>query len=572
MTLSKKYRYFKALYFVVFALLLILFIGNIFLDTNTDEFHYLATTYRFYLGDAMLVDDWSPEQMNAVLLLPFFTLYHLIVGSNTGIVLYFRFLYLIMKVLVFFYCYRTLKINEPAKMAGLMLYFCFTPYNVNTLSYNTIPISMFMLIFTIVLKEKQSAWDHLFTGIFLAIAVLSNPFCLLLYIAYVLIVIITNIVRKFKAQKNSLDITLHFRSLGLITLGAALVALVFAIYIFSNTNLTEILRTLPHIIAEPDHDTTILEKIQKYPMYEWNTYKPIMRWSLFVLILTIFDRKREKHRYFLFALLFIGYFFGYKKVYLGYKDGYFYLLVNMIMFLWVYIGLMTMIIFKKLDKYFLVTWCGGMIFAFCAYLSTNTVFYATTAAASVLAVFTIMRTIDYAILMFHDTDETSHYKVQKGCSVIISGICICFIGLILYGRLFGFWEEAVLSDMTAYNSYGPTAGLYTSQEKWDEMNNTYHTLDSLEIDSSDTYFCGNAVYAYTYMYLDSQYGTPGTPFFHLDYKRLNRYYDTFPERFPTVIFYGEYTNKDLKSSFIKELKTLGYTIEANEKTLTAIAP
>ena len=224
MTLSKKYRYFKALYFVVFALLLILFIGNIFLDTNTDEFHYLATTYRFYLGDAMLVDDWSPEQMNAVLLLPFFTLYHLIVGSNTGIVLYFRFLYLI--------------------------YFCFTPYNVNTLSYNTIPISMFMLIFTIVLKENQSAWDHLFTGIFLAIAVLSNPFCLLLYIAYVLIVIITNIVRKFKAQKNSLDITLHFRSLGLITLGAALVALVFAIYIFSNTNLTEILRTLPHIIAE----------------------------------------------------------------------------------------------------------------------------------------------------------------------------------------------------------------------------------------------------------------------------------------------------------------------------------
>ena len=149
---------------------------------------------------------------------------------------------------------------------------------------------MFMLIFTIVLKEKQSAWDHLFTGIFLAIAVLSNPFCLLLYIAYALIVIITNIVRKFKAQKNSLDITLQFRSLGLITLGAALVALVFAIYIFSNTNLTEILRTLPHIIAEPDHDTTILEKIQKYPMYEWNTYKPIMRWSLFVLILTIFDR------------------------------------------------------------------------------------------------------------------------------------------------------------------------------------------------------------------------------------------------------------------------------------------
>ena len=74
----------------------------------------------------MLVDDWSPEQMNAVLLLPFFTLYHLIVGSNTGIVLYFRFLYLIMKVLVFFYCYRTLKINEPAKMAGLMLYFCST--------------------------------------------------------------------------------------------------------------------------------------------------------------------------------------------------------------------------------------------------------------------------------------------------------------------------------------------------------------------------------------------------------------------------------------------------------------
>jgi hypothetical protein len=59
---------------------------------------------------------------------------------------------------------------------------------------------------------------------------------------------------------------------------------------------------------------------------------------------------------------------------------------------------------------------------------------------------------------------------------------------------------------------------------------------------------------------------------HFSTWTINVYYDTFPERFPTVIFYGEYTNKDLKSSFIKELKTLGYTIETNGKTLTAIAP
>lgn len=59
--------------------------------TFSDEMSYIATALRFVKGDAMLVDDWAPMQLNSFLLLPLVRCYYLILvqwrESYSGFVL-----------------------------------------------------------------------------------------------------------------------------------------------------------------------------------------------------------------------------------------------------------------------------------------------------------------------------------------------------------------------------------------------------------------------------------------------------------------------------------------------------
>ena len=104
--------------------------------TFSDEMSYIATALRCFNGDAMLVDDWAPTQLNGFLLMPLVGVYYRIVGSMEGVVLYFRVVYLLMKLLIsIFAIYRFEKIGENRLyvLMGIAFYYFSTPYNIDTL-------------------------------------------------------------------------------------------------------------------------------------------------------------------------------------------------------------------------------------------------------------------------------------------------------------------------------------------------------------------------------------------------------------------------------------------------------
>lgn len=159
----------KTALFICVGILTFLFLGlKCLISTKgaTDEMYYIATAYRFYQGDAMLVDDWNTAQMSGFLLLPFVHVYMFIMKTTEGIVLYFRFLYLIFKAFVAVFCIAKLKKYGAFGIAGISVYYFFSPQNLESLSYNTIALGMVMMIGAVCLAEKRKKPDYYLCGIF----------------------------------------------------------------------------------------------------------------------------------------------------------------------------------------------------------------------------------------------------------------------------------------------------------------------------------------------------------------------------------------------------------------------
>ena len=78
---------------------------------TTDEAYYIGTVYRLWLGDGMLCDEWNPtQQMCSFWLYPFYALFRLIIGSNNGMILAFRLLYIAFQLFITCYLYKRLRV------------------------------------------------------------------------------------------------------------------------------------------------------------------------------------------------------------------------------------------------------------------------------------------------------------------------------------------------------------------------------------------------------------------------------------------------------------------------------
>lgn len=76
---------------------------------KNDEIFYISTVYRFFQGDAMLVDEWNNVQLFAFITYPVYCLIRLFHHSNEGIVIIFRIAYLICQAAAATYCYVRMK-------------------------------------------------------------------------------------------------------------------------------------------------------------------------------------------------------------------------------------------------------------------------------------------------------------------------------------------------------------------------------------------------------------------------------------------------------------------------------
>lgn len=115
-----------------------------------DEVYYSALPYSFILGKQPFGYMCSIHQLPMLLNVPFVWIWYEITnGSMEGIILFFRILYCVIVFAITLYLYVTLKkdslLDVVASIMICAIFIVFVPFNIYSLSYNTIPYTMLLL-------------------------------------------------------------------------------------------------------------------------------------------------------------------------------------------------------------------------------------------------------------------------------------------------------------------------------------------------------------------------------------------------------------------------------------------
>ncbi len=189
-----KYEYVNTTYLMVIISIFVFFIrfANIIFGINfTDESSYIVIPYRFALGELPFINELLPHQTSGILLAPIYKLYLYLNGSNSGIVIFSRFLYSIISLVFAIYIYKSLRKELPKFTSWLatLLYISFVPFGIHALSYNS--IVMFLFSYHIIELYKYLMKDNELKTLSVLSLVITNCIAVFVYPTIVIPIVIS---------------------------------------------------------------------------------------------------------------------------------------------------------------------------------------------------------------------------------------------------------------------------------------------------------------------------------------------------------------------------------------------
>ena len=273
---------------------------------NNDESFYLTIPWRLAQGDALFLEEWHLSQMSGFLLLPFVAIYRSIKGFTDGMILSFRHLCIFVQALCCLWYYvRLRRVSPQGALAASILALIYIPFNITALSYNSMGIFLLGLsTVTIATIDASSSVrvNLVFSGFAFAGAVLCCPYLIVVYAVAVLGLLafagvnaLVNLHAAITARSKDILLGLFWFSAG-----AALLAVIFAVFVLSRASIADIVKAFPEIMNDPEHKSTAFSaKMISYgrSIYNSSSWSPIVIVFLGLLLgAVILDKKRKAHR------------------------------------------------------------------------------------------------------------------------------------------------------------------------------------------------------------------------------------------------------------------------------------
>lgn len=509
---------------------------------KNDEIFYISTVYRFFQGDAMLIDEWNNGQLFAFITYPIFMLVRLFHNSNDGVVLIFRFLYLIFQAAVATYCFVRLKRFGWIRIFPALFYFVTTPYNINALSYNTLVLGFVLLtLVTVASADEIKTRDAVLCGVFIAGAVLSNPYAVILFVLYGCICAGCSLYGKRTGRKP--DSALSFRTFFFMGVGAFIIFVLFVAFVFSRGTLQEILEGFSYIVMDSERQKDFWEKLSKYFIRIHRYYKIEVYVTGILLLLRLADRKRKIPDPAYLAVSVIS-----AIPYIIYY-GFFWEMVgiNYMLIPLSFPGLTAYVVSTDKDRRLFYGWyVPGVIYTLAAHFATNTGIY-TVSAAYMIAGAASMLLI---------------WKAVKEHSAVWLRILVCILLVVqfagcIWQRIFYVWGDEHLPELNVRLETGPMEGIYTTEENAGLYGDVLQDMDDLELTSQDKLFVVG-IAPWMYLYTDAECASHST-WETLETDPLIRiYYELHPEKLPTVVYYYQYEEDVLDTDLAYYFKDMGY--------------
>ncbi|MGE0763259.1 MAG: hypothetical protein AB7N80_08275 [Bdellovibrionales bacterium] len=163
---------------LLFFLTLVLLFWRVHLGVDlTDESLYVALPFSFDLGHKVFIHESTLYQGFGLLLQPLTKLFRWAAGGSEGSFLFFRYLYFLLSALTGWHLSRLLRNwlphNEAWMVAATTL--MVVPFNIASLSYNTLPQFALANSLILVLHPAQKAWCYFGATILTGVAAMAHP-------------------------------------------------------------------------------------------------------------------------------------------------------------------------------------------------------------------------------------------------------------------------------------------------------------------------------------------------------------------------------------------------------------
>lgn len=532
-----------------------------------DEPFYLTLAQRFSFGDAPLSEEWNLSQLCGLLLLPFYRLHALIAGGTDEIVLHFRYIYTAIQLLTAVLLYLTLRRYRYGALCAVLLFAVYSPYDIMALSYNTFALmAMALCLSLLCCCNRKGRTGFLLAGFSYAVAVIANPYIILLYLlcltVFLFVLLVYTVCRMRRRThdgskekrsdqphtapdraKHTADTARKFgrmtasattgpcathtdvparkgtlrtygRGLLLFTLGAAIPAAYLFLFVFGRAGIGTIFKNLSAIFQDPEHASRSLKEILYSIWYVMrSTFGTFLGVWLLLTVLSLMDRKKT-HAWMYFCMTALVTATAVMIHIPSIQTDY-----NYIMFPITLCGLSAYLLTRKKDhRVFLCLWCLGMFYAFCLGCASNQGENAICMGMPVALIGSVLLIWEFLTeqldLALHPQKEmaqisTACRKSQRFTTPLI----VCATALLFLSQLgaecyakavHAFWEPSVAALDTKITE-GPLAGVYTTKEHADAYNTLLAEIAPYRNDSSaPVLFVTSSPWCY--LYADRPYG------------------------------------------------------------------
>ncbi|MDD3370007.1 MAG: hypothetical protein PHP50_14195 [Lachnospiraceae bacterium] len=525
----------------------------------TDEAMYLSDAYRLYQGDMFLAENWFLAQTSSIILLPFVTLYCSLWGTS-GIILFFRILYLIFQMALAIRVYFFVKKYFPVPYSHIVAfgsaftYLFYTKCNIATLSYNTISLGCLvyasMLIYMV--YQEFGKVRCIGVGILLSLATLCNP-----YLAIFYIVVSFGIL--FVSNNSWKRIWVY------LTIGITFTVMIVLIWTLINSSLSAILNNLHFILSDPGHPPKALGDgfVTFFAQFERFGIMEMKRITL-LLILSLgwhFLRKKFSTKINVTVNLLIWIVFLYCIISKCWETD-----TQLGTIFLALIGIETFILGRS-NRYsiFIVI---GFIFAIATTFASDTGLTGVASSAVVICIVTLPMLAEFLEGQYRQLRDVHYIRILS--SVVIAYIVLMLGTVYISGLNYRFeyvYKESHLKDQIIQIENGPAKYLYTKREDKEIYDNLYNLIrEEIDPDTDSVFisYCGSMLYLFT----EARNAAPTAWKINVSSARLEQYYKQFPNRFPSKVLLIKNTIEPLvgrepndEGWIIEQLQERGYNKE-----------
>lgn len=491
--LFEKYRY--SLFGIITILVSVLLFWKCQYGYVTlDEAFYPTIANRFLQGDKILFEEWSNTQLSALVLMPFLKCYKAVIGDYTGVYLYLRYMYTIIKIVISICVFLRMKrYGECKAFFSALVFLIYASYGLMVISYNTIAIGGILLWILLSMNTDETMKgdvENILGGMFLAIAVLGIPYAIGMYGLYLIVVVLVNCLN---IKDDKIKSFYSYRTLLGITFGCSVVLIAFLIYVLNNVTFNEIFKTVPNILyGDPAHEMKGVYRltaayIVRVLIGNEHNYYVFGVYVLAFLNLCAYVFLKKKYKDNQIKCEQIGDIFSVSAVLIGIVLILVYLVtdaaancLNDIIFVPNVVAILIVVYKnenKSIRELFWLIWVPGMALTYFEYIASNTGFSGISAFSCVASIGSLIM----ILVAFEDIAKLSKYKYW-----FVAFCAMYFTSALYYRSTYVFWEEGGINSLTCRLDYGVASGVAVSEKKAEEYDMLMKDTEEMRMLPQDT--------------------------------------------------------------------------------------